>query len=115
MSTRRHSLTPVGINIGQVPSANTGLWLDKYILDLTKSDAEGYSNFLKEVSSHSTSTAYTMFFKRWEKMLGEYKAITRKATAKGRMIVGLGDESVLETSIALHHTYGVPIHPRQRT
>jgi CRISPR-associated protein Cmr6 len=44
-------------------------------------------------------------------MLGEYKAITRKATVKGRMIVGLGDESVLETSIALHHTYGVPYIP----
>ncbi len=52
-----------------------------------------------------------MFFERWEKMLAEFKAKTRKATAKGRMIVGLGDESVLETSIALHHTYGVPYIP----
>lgn len=115
MSTRRHSLNSVGSNIGQVPSANTGLWLDKYILDLTKSDAQGYSNFLKEVSSHSTSTAYTMFFKRWEKMLGEYKAKMlgelRTAKVNGRMIVGLGDESVLETSIALHHTYGTPYIP----
>jgi CRISPR-associated protein Cmr6 len=27
------------------------------------------------------------------------------------MAVGLGDESVLETSVALHHTYGVPYIP----
>lgn len=111
MSTRRRSLDSVGINIGQVPSVNTGLWLDKYILDLTKSDANNFSNFLRDVSLHSTSTAYGPFFKRWTEMLGEFKATARKATVKGRMIVGLGDESTLETSIALHHTYGVPYIP----
>ena len=109
MSTRRRSLTH--LKITDVSSANTGLWLDKYILDLTKSDANDFSNFLRDVSSHSTSTEYGTFFKRWEEMLGENNAKTRKATVKGRMIIGLGDESVLETSIALHHTYGVPYIP----
>ncbi len=109
MSTRRNSLTH--LKITDVSSANTGLWLDKYILDLTKSDANDFSNFLRDISSHSTSTAYGTFFKRWTETLGEFKVVARKATVKGRMIVGLGDESVLETSIALHHTYGVPYIP----
>lgn len=32
-------------------------------------------------------------------------------TVQGRLIVGLGGESILETGITLHHTYGVPVIP----
>jgi CRISPR-associated protein Cmr6 len=35
---------------------------------------------------------------------GEFKT-------KGRLIIGLGDENVLETGITLHHTYGTPFIP----
>src|SRR5205085_8112131 len=41
----------------------------------------------------------------------DYGAQTHRAQVKGRMIVGLGSESVLETSISLHRTYGVPYIP----
>lgn len=33
------------------------------------------------------------------------------ATARGRLVVGLGEESVLETSITLDHTWGMPTLP----
>ncbi len=36
---------------------------------------------------------------------------THKATIDWRMIVGLGNESVYETSITLHHIYGIPYIP----
>lgn len=32
-------------------------------------------------------------------------------TIRGRAVIGLGSESVLETGITLHHTYGAPIIP----
>lgn len=35
----------------------------------------------------------------------------REAKVLGRIVIGLGDESVLETSVTLHHTYGVPYIP----
>ena len=30
---------------------------------------------------------------------------------KGRMVIGLGGENVLETGLSLHHTYGTPLIP----
>lgn len=64
---------------------------------------------------HSTDTPdkalYQAYFNRWQRMLISYGAHTWEARTLGRMVVGLGEESVLETSIRLHHTYGVPIIP----
>lgn len=53
---------------------------------------------------------------RWEAMLGSYQQLdytVARATlrAASRVIVGLGTESVLETSIRLHRIYGFPIIP----
>jgi len=36
---------------------------------------------------------------------------TAAVAVDGRLIVGLGAESVLETGVRLHHTYGVPVIP----
>src|SRR5207302_10163433 len=44
-------------------------------------------------------------------LLDDQGAKKRIAHVKGRMIIGLGDESVLETAITLHRTYGVPYIP----
>ena len=108
--TRRQQLTRLQPQFQETKETNAGLWLDKYLSSST--DINKIRHILtEEVASLSTPVAYQPFFDRWEKTLGEYKAKTRIATVKGRMIVGLGDESVLETSIALHHTYGVPYIP----
>jgi len=32
-------------------------------------------------------------------------------TVRGRLVIGLGTESVLETGLTLHHTYGTPVIP----
>jgi CRISPR-associated protein Cmr6 len=54
-----------------------------------------------------------MFFHRWKEALKGLTphTILAEATVLGRMAVGLGAESILETSIALHRTYGVPYVP----
>jgi CRISPR-associated protein Cmr6 len=53
---------------------------------------------------------------RWDRMLDAYKAqgyTVQRFTlrAASRVVVGLGAESVLETSIRLHRIYGFPIIP----
>jgi CRISPR-associated protein Cmr6 len=63
------------------------------------------------VASLPISKNYPYFYKRWEKTLQDFGAFRRIARTKGRMIVHLGAESVIETSIALYHTYGTPYIP----
>jgi len=53
---------------------------------------------------------YKIAFGRWQKSLPELTAENDLQTV-GRLVVGLGTESVLETGIRLHHTYGMPILP----
>src|SRR2546425_492888 len=118
MKTRRKQL----LEVKKTASTHPGLWLDKYIDEQEKKDFETPSNkdqskgnsrsyLIKEVASLREPDEYEEFFKRWTKMLTDYDAQTHEAKVKGRMIVGLGSESVLETSITLHHTYGVPYIP----
>src|SRR6266496_2290655 len=102
--------TNVGFWLSQ-HTTNAGLWLDKYIKNQDQEDTDNRGTLVKEVAAISVPLAYKQFYRRWEYMLASVDVKTRIARAKGRMIVGLGDESVLETSIALHHTYGVPYIP----
>lgn len=107
MSTRRNSLTNITLN--NAPNAHAELWLDKYIAD--QKETKDRSQFIADVSGLPTPKAYIAFYRRWEQMLKDQGAQTREAHVKGRMITGLGDESVLETAITLHRTYGVPYIP----
>lgn len=54
---------------------------------------------------------YEAAFTRWRKDLITTGAQGFRARTLGKLIVGLGADSVLETSITLHHTYGVPYIP----
>lgn len=112
MTSRR----PMFKDIKPKSSSHAGLWLDKYICTQKTKDAEGKDtearrNLVEQVSQIAIPVSYAAFFQRWRKQLEEYGATTRTATVSGRMIVGLGNESVLETSVTLHRTYGVPYIP----
>ncbi|KAF0248105.1 MAG: Cmr6 family CRISPR-associated RAMP protein [bacterium] len=109
MINRREGLEKVSVN----GTTNAGLWLDKFITD--KENAK--TTLVKEVARIPVSEAYKEFYKRWKKTLEQMQmpegVETKMYIAKvlGRMVVGLGSGSVLETSIKLHHTYGVPYIP----
>jgi CRISPR-associated protein Cmr6 len=90
---------------------HAGLWLDKYLGDQSRAKVESRRDLIKEVSEQPMPTAYQKYFEHWKKMLAESGAESRKARVKGRMVVGLGSESIVETSISLHRTYGVPYIP----
>jgi CRISPR-associated protein Cmr6 len=104
--------------INPTKGVHAGLWLDKYLTNGDKGQSgsqkkqePGRQTLVREVASLEVPALYTTFYQRWQQTLNEAGAINRKFEVKGRMAVGLGNEGVLETSVALHHTYGVPYIP----
>ena len=71
--------------------------------DLLKKTRECVENFDTEV--------YNAAFKTWKKSLDLFGDYTLVMKIKNRMIVGLGENNVLEAGLTLHHTYGVPWIP----
>lgn len=105
-------------------TTHPGLWLQKFICNqgdnancwdknerLPLENRLPKSRLVAEVASLPTPPLYGQFFARWQRALAGVSAHCWRARVQGRMIVGLGDESVLETSVTLHHTYGVPYIP----
>ncbi len=92
---------------------HAGLWLDKYIKGQSREDTSSRRELIQEVAELPEPTEYRAYFERWQALLQQYSVTTqtRRIRVKGRMIVGLGNESVLETSICLHRTYGIPYIP----
>jgi len=98
---------------------HAGLWLDKYIASLEsfkagsqdKANGSPQQQLVKEVAGLQVPELYISLYKRWKAHLEAVGAIPREFVVRGRMAVGLGNESVLETSVALHRTYGVPYIP----
>ncbi len=98
-------------------STHAGLWLDKF---LAKQEVKGAGSgsegnpraqHYKSVVQLKAPQIYHYFLNRWKDTLRTLGAKTRTVKVKTRMVVGLGAESVLETSITLHRTYGVPYIP----
>ena len=113
-STRRKSLRTIVLNNSLEP--NAGLCLDKYILHQDKNKKESRRDHVRDVAEISIFKDYENVLKRWEMMLASYEnsgyAIkSGKATVQGRMVLGTGNESIQETAITLHRTYGVPYIP----
>src|SRR5436305_8238820 len=90
---------------------HAGLWLDKHILDQKRGNNESRRALVNDVADLPEPPEYKAFFTRWEAALNGFGAHTRQVRVRGRMAVGLGSESLLETSISLHHAYGVPYIP----
>ena len=95
--------------IGHTGTTHPGLWLDKY---LPNHDAGSGQTLISDATKIRVPDAYHKFYLRWKAALEQgADTIMKTATVLGRISVGLGGESVLETAITLHHTYGVPYIP----
>lgn len=106
MSTRRVDLSE--ITLAQTRNPHAELWLDRYMDD---QDNKKRGKFIEAVATIHIPKIYETFYSRWIQELESLGAKKLPARVKTRMIVGLGDESVLETAITLHKTYGVPYIP----
>lgn len=104
-------------------STNAGLWLDKYLpgdeqlkeRQKNQKQKDQPKQFLvrevagiKPDTKNQNSNLYADFFARWKASLTNEQTTLAEAIVEGRLAIGLGDDGVLETSITLHHTYGVP-------
>ncbi len=107
MQSRRDQLQEISIQL----STHPGLWIDKYLEKQREGGGENAKKCHLEAVGKSISDAYLGFFKRWQRSLEQAGAVMQPAKAQGRLVIGLGGESVLETSITLHRTYGVPYIP----
>ena len=95
---------------------HAGLWFDRFVRSQSREDKEARRDHVAEVAKIAVPAAYTAFYANWQAALAEpqangYASTTKYAEVTNRLAVGLGAESVLETSVALHHTYGVPYIP----
>lgn len=88
-----------------------GLWLDKFLESSSRSDTESKRKLVEEVAEKGDPEGYAQFFERYRKALEEVGAEVRHARTRGRLVLGLGGEGVLETALTLHRTYGVPYIP----
>lgn len=95
---------------------HAGLWLDRYLesdYPGSKEKPSAKQKLTNEVTGIGTSKAYERYFERWQATLIALcnAENLRLAETSGRLAINLGAKGVLETSIALHHTYGTPYIP----
>lgn len=102
---------------GRLPNcANASLIMDRYLRAPFK-DAE-YKNARRELhqsmqeSLTRSKIPYEGAFNRYKNSIPDSSQRADFKTLRGlRMILGLGNENVLETGLTLHHTYGTPMIP----
>lgn len=62
-------------------------------------------------ASHIDDKLLHAYHQRWQKLGQNSRADLFELVTDSRLVVGLGEDSVLETSLALHPLYGFPIIP----
>lgn len=120
MKSRRAVLS----SVRRPAEAHVGLWIDKFVEQQPekggKNDDDAKAargQHLRDAASLLWPAAYGRAFERRQRLFeatpdcGASILVTAEATAKGRLVVGLGEESVLEVGIHLDHTWGVPVIP----
>jgi CRISPR-associated protein Cmr6 len=100
---------------GRARGTHPGLILQRYLIDGPKQDVERRTLLDatgQAASNDSLRAFYADAFARWVRSFPQ-DGLTRseRLTTAGRLVVGLGSETVLETGLRLHHTYGTPIVP----
>lgn len=100
----------------ELPGAtNAALIRDRYLrvpVKDTSSHPDARKGLLRTMQSavDRSEKIYRAAYARYIKFSGNSQ-VTGLFTTKGRMILGLGNENVLETGLTLHHIYGTPMIP----
>ncbi|VAW32273.1 CRISPR-associated RAMP Cmr6 [hydrothermal vent metagenome] len=114
MSSRRTILQ----RTAKTNSTHAGLWLDKYLYErpetwtTPRNDSNARSPdtlLVAQCSAIPEPVDYLRQFERWLETLYAMGIKPRLATVTGRLAIGLGNETVIETGATFHQTYGVPI------
>ena len=94
----------------QAASGHAGLILDRFLTSAT--DASAKSALLDGVTGARLSSLYVQRYARWRAAIGALPGVALGVfSVAGRVIVGLGNESTLETGITLQQVDGTPFIP----
>lgn len=112
-SSIRAAVAQYGLDQLYLAAAHPGLWFDRY---LAGQPARGealtpYNDLISQVCAMKEPPLYARAFDRWQEALAELGVQPIVARATYRLAAGHGRESVIETGLALHHTWGVPYIP----
>lgn len=95
-----------------------GLLLHRYVCDIVTGEAAKpmeksavLASAIRASTDPATTALYRAAFHRWENHISVADSSVRKVRTQGRLVVGLGTPSVIETGIRLNHTFGMPILP----
>ena len=95
-------------------SAAPGLVMDRYPEMAVPNNDKSKGTIIDIVmqTAKNCQKIYSAAFDRWQNSF-KSQSCSRTMTLQtsGRLITGLGGDSVLETGIRLHHTYGIPVIP----
>jgi CRISPR-associated protein Cmr6 len=96
---------------------HAGLLLQRYLSENATGDQGNAQEKLDLLEAAIAASAnedlrllYQEAFVRWDGSLPK-RTVRTELQTEGRLIVGLGTSTVLETGIRLHHTYGLPLLP----
>lgn len=107
MEVKATRKTLEGVRDGQ----HVGLMLNRYLIQHDDTH-DGAKQLYEQAQNMSISPVYRLAFRRWQGALEQLPNVRLfTATAVSPIAVGLGNESVLEVGLTVHHTYGVPIIP----
>lgn len=99
-----------GVNSGQC--GNAGLLLSRYLVNIGDDSGAAKIELYKKMQGLPASDGYTAAFTRWETVLKAQPETTLFEVALvSSLAIGLGNESVTEVGLTLHHTYGMPVIP----
>jgi CRISPR-associated protein Cmr6 len=109
VSSRRQDVQKVAPG----PGSNAGLWLDRWLGDSGDRGTGKQAHLLETIGTIRVPAAYERWYERWKELVASCPPATATAEVEveGRLAIGLGAESVLETAITLHRSFGVPYLP----
>lgn len=99
-------------------ASHPGLWFDKFLKEQTQrgDPLESYQSLVEQCSAikeraNKNLVHYQAFYDRWLDTLFSMNVTPYYAHVNGRLTLGLGNASIIETGTTIHHTYGVPYIP----
>ncbi|MFN8525422.1 MAG: type III-B CRISPR module RAMP protein Cmr6 [Chloroflexota bacterium] len=104
--TRLRALSEVGPPAGAHPGQLLDYLVPKDVGDAHASLNTGYAQLV----GIPVSPLYRPAFDRWRDAVSR-DGLVHEFSVQGRLIVGLGAESVRETSVTLHRSWGMPVIP----
>lgn len=111
----RRALGRDGLNVRTEQASHAGwalhLTLPTHEKPASKEQLHPYHEHARSVARISVPPSYRAAFTRWQDAMTALHAVTMELRTTEPLVIGLGNTSVTETGVTLHHTYGVPLIP----